>query len=520
MHMHVNNVPPVPEDHLLPAIGSLPFPLSSTFARVPCLFQKQVSSLPAGDDPTNSSPTYHLAQQDTEQRGSSSCDEEQLSSGGDEEEEALVQDGRVNLRGPLKSHVPMQALRKVFALPRAKAAQLLDMSVNCLKRLCRKRGIERWPHRKLLSLDRLARCAHSRAGGDTAAHGLLECIAQQREAVLDNPNHDIDDALLAARTAAYKRSYAAKKKGGSSMAAAAPAAVGGECPAGSEQGGGGEAMCMDEQGGQQLLQVSPCIGGAGAARQPDMGAYGLAARGAVQQQWGSPGRGLNLHPGATSHMGGGEWMKHAGSRLSPDVLVMDHEHERGSGSGCEAAHSGPGCHSGSRSTGGGLPTGTGAARMTASCVHGSAPSSAPPRASGTNTQLPVARQRPGVWGPAGGAVHDQVPAGASDPACRGLASGLLAQTREQLRHADARDNSGMGAHSVLSAANLQLVSPPAWPASRGLASMWGIPPDLAHAVSVDSGASPTHAASAPPPSCDDDPLAAALPGAKHRQWVR
>lgn len=117
MHMHVNNVPPVPEDHLLPAIGSLPFPLSSTFARVPCLFQKQVSSLPAGDDPTNSSPTYHLAQQDTEQRGSSSCDEEQLSSGGYEEEEALVQDGRVNLRGsserPLKSHVPMQALRKV-----------------------------------------------------------------------------------------------------------------------------------------------------------------------------------------------------------------------------------------------------------------------------------------------------------------------------------------------------------------------------------------------------------------------
>jgi hypothetical protein len=44
-------------------------------------------------------------------------------------------------------------ISQVFVLPRAQAAHSLKISTNCLKRLCRKQGIERWPYRKIVSLE-------------------------------------------------------------------------------------------------------------------------------------------------------------------------------------------------------------------------------------------------------------------------------------------------------------------------------------------------------------------------------
>jgi hypothetical protein len=45
---------------------------------------------------------------------------------------------------------------QLFPESRSDAAAALKISINALKRLCRKHGIERWPYRKLQSLDNLA----------------------------------------------------------------------------------------------------------------------------------------------------------------------------------------------------------------------------------------------------------------------------------------------------------------------------------------------------------------------------
>jgi hypothetical protein len=43
-------------------------------------------------------------------------------------------------------------LNELFHLPIKEAAEKIDMSVSCLKRLCRLKGIRRWPARSLQAL--------------------------------------------------------------------------------------------------------------------------------------------------------------------------------------------------------------------------------------------------------------------------------------------------------------------------------------------------------------------------------
>lgn len=61
--------------------------------------------------------------------------------------------------------LPLRCMQ-LFPLPRSQAAAHLQMSDNCLKRLCRKFGISRWPYRKLASLDALAQTLKSDGGKD------------------------------------------------------------------------------------------------------------------------------------------------------------------------------------------------------------------------------------------------------------------------------------------------------------------------------------------------------------------
>jgi RWP-RK domain len=49
----------------------------------------------------------------------------------------------------------LEKLQSVFHLPINDAAKALDMGVTVLKKLCRDRGIKRWPYRKLSSVDKL-----------------------------------------------------------------------------------------------------------------------------------------------------------------------------------------------------------------------------------------------------------------------------------------------------------------------------------------------------------------------------
>ena len=55
----------------------------------------------------------------------------------------------------LAQYDTLEKLRSVFHLPINDAATALGMGVTVLKKLCRDRGIKRWPFRKLSSVDKL-----------------------------------------------------------------------------------------------------------------------------------------------------------------------------------------------------------------------------------------------------------------------------------------------------------------------------------------------------------------------------
>jgi len=109
--------------------------------------------------------------------------------------------------------VGVEDLRKVFVLPRAQAANCLKISTNCLKRLCRKQGIDRWPYRKIVSLENLAESCRKDARKDREQQEAILCaIAEERARVIADPNHTVDDNLLHMRMMSYKHRYASRKR--------------------------------------------------------------------------------------------------------------------------------------------------------------------------------------------------------------------------------------------------------------------------------------------------------------------
>jgi hypothetical protein len=55
----------------------------------------------------------------------------------------------------LAQYDTLEKLQSVFHKPINDAAAALGMGVTVLKKLCRDRGIQRWPYRKLSSVDKL-----------------------------------------------------------------------------------------------------------------------------------------------------------------------------------------------------------------------------------------------------------------------------------------------------------------------------------------------------------------------------
>ena len=96
---------------------------------------------------------------------------------------------------PHSSRITYQDLHRCFHMPLAEVGQHLGVCTTLLKKICRKLGIKRWPHRQIRKIDNCIsslRGAMSRnVGGDHERALFLEQIAaldNVRRAVLDNPN--------------------------------------------------------------------------------------------------------------------------------------------------------------------------------------------------------------------------------------------------------------------------------------------------------------------------------------------
>jgi len=88
----------------------------------------------------------------------------------------------------------MEDLAKYFHLTIAEAAQHLGVCTTFLKKLSRKKGIERWPHRKIKSLDLVINSIMSQLAEhpeDTRLQEELQSLKSKKEFIKTNPNIDL-----------------------------------------------------------------------------------------------------------------------------------------------------------------------------------------------------------------------------------------------------------------------------------------------------------------------------------------
>ena len=96
-----------------------------------------------------------------------------------------------NIPGP---ELSLSDLSKYYHLPAIHAAPLLGICISSLKRICRKKGLERWPYRKVSALDTMI---HTLEEYTTEPEAVteLEKLQQKREYLLKNPNVSITDLV-------------------------------------------------------------------------------------------------------------------------------------------------------------------------------------------------------------------------------------------------------------------------------------------------------------------------------------
>jgi len=130
------------------------------------------------------------------------------------EDERSTAKGQPRQKSSRFKNITREQLRQCFHLPREEACAVLQVSTNCLKRVCRKHGISRWPHRKLQFLDNLAHScsSYSTDRSPEEIQELLVLIAEEKASVMADPNHMVNEQLLHARMATYKARYRAKGK--------------------------------------------------------------------------------------------------------------------------------------------------------------------------------------------------------------------------------------------------------------------------------------------------------------------
>eukprot|EP00904_Undaria_pinnatifida_P009802 jgi/Undpi1/5952/HiC_scaffold_2.g01226.m1 len=92
--------------------------------------------------------------------------------------------------------VPVEIIRPYFNYPLRAAADALCISVTTLKRLCRRHGVKRWPHRQLSGLNRAVSHleAKQEASGDPVIADQLRQLYSRRDVVIDLAFMSDDDA--------------------------------------------------------------------------------------------------------------------------------------------------------------------------------------------------------------------------------------------------------------------------------------------------------------------------------------
>eukprot|EP00798_Chlamydomonas_sp_ICE-L_P013228 gene13228-19069_t len=97
------------------------------------------------------------------------------------------------------------------------AANMLGMSMNSLKTLCLDYKIQRWPHRKLASIDILLETGPVLESNPTKRQRLTSLLHSLRQGILDDPNLPIPEEVEKTRQRLYKRRHLEQARMGSSQ---------------------------------------------------------------------------------------------------------------------------------------------------------------------------------------------------------------------------------------------------------------------------------------------------------------
>ncbi|PWA77067.1 RWP-RK domain-containing protein [Artemisia annua] len=107
-----------------------------------------------------------------------------------------------------------EIISRYFHMPIHKAAKHLNVGLSVLKMLCRDVGIQRWPYRKLLSLQMLINHFQGQDGGAQRNRNMQEIITQLREEkrqIEENPELPISKNTKRLRQRLFKSNYKKRK---------------------------------------------------------------------------------------------------------------------------------------------------------------------------------------------------------------------------------------------------------------------------------------------------------------------
>ncbi|PNH11470.1 Protein RKD3 [Tetrabaena socialis] len=122
-----------------------------------------------------------------------------------------------------QAHITRSALKQHFHRPIKQAARHLGASLSCLKKVCRRLGVPRWPCRKLACLCKMRDTLQAEAaGGAGDKQVLLALVLRNIEEIYDNPDAPMYDCFARLRQNQYKNRH----RSSGTVAGGPPAAAG------------------------------------------------------------------------------------------------------------------------------------------------------------------------------------------------------------------------------------------------------------------------------------------------------
>ncbi|KZV28133.1 hypothetical protein F511_31741 [Dorcoceras hygrometricum] len=110
-----------------------------------------------------------------------------------------------------------QMISEYFYMPITQAAKELNVGLTLLKKRCRELGIQRWPHRKLMSLQTLIKNVQElgKDGGEVKLRDAIAILEQEKKLMEEIPDLQLEDKTKRLRQACFKANYKKRRLMGS-----------------------------------------------------------------------------------------------------------------------------------------------------------------------------------------------------------------------------------------------------------------------------------------------------------------